>query len=329
MAVNKVVYGGNTLIDITDTTATASDVFAGKMFYGANGNAITGTATGIPSGGYTNEVLIKESDDDYAVGWGSFGDIVPSNGIEAAYLAAAVQSSLELADTAYQLPAAGIPSSDIADGVIPQYESKPAASGGTDLSLVTTGEKFSWTANALPAVTSADNGKVMKVSNGLWVSMLGMAILSYGHSTWAEFLEAYQTNTIVYCRASSNSNPASGSQTRMAFMAYVNNQDPASITNVEFQYYRSVSSHTISQQGDQMYVYKLDKNSGWSVTVRESYTKINASTGLTSSYSNSALTISVTQPLPTVTATDNGKVLTVVNGAWAAASLPRYNGEVS
>jgi hypothetical protein len=33
--------------------------------------------------------------------------------------------------------------------------------------------------------------------------------------------------------------------------------------------------------------------------------------------------------LPSVTTSDNGKVLTVVNGAWAAASLPTYNGSVS
>lgn len=33
--------------------------------------------------------------------------------------------------------------------------------------------------------------------------------------------------------------------------------------------------------------------------------------------------------LPSVTTADNGKVLTVVNGAWAAASLPLYNGSVS
>lgn len=317
MAVNKVVYGGNTLIDITDTTATASDVFAGKKFYGANGSAITGTATGIPSGGAANEVLIKESNTDYDVGWGSFRDIVPSTGIDLTYLAASVQSSLDLADSAYQLPATGIPSTDIEEGVIP--DSKEPVNGGTDLSLVTTGEKFIWTANALPAVTSADDGKIMRVSNGLWTCQMGMAILSYGHSTWAEFIEAYNTHTIVYCRASSNSNPASGSQTRMAFMAYVNNADNP--TEVEFQYYRSVSSHSITQQGDQVYVYKLNKNNGWSVTVRESYTKINASTGLSSSYSNSALTISVTNPLPAVTATDNGKVLAVVNGAWAAVSL--------
>ena len=33
--------------------------------------------------------------------------------------------------------------------------------------------------------------------------------------------------------------------------------------------------------------------------------------------------------LPDVTASDNGKVLTVVNGAWAAATLPTYQGSVS
>ncbi len=46
----------------------------------------------------------------------------------------------------------------------------------------------------------------------------------------------------------------------MAFMAYVNNGDNP--TNVEFQYYRSVSTHSASQQGDQVYIYKLDKTAG-------------------------------------------------------------------
>ena len=116
-----------------------------------------------------------------------------------------------------------------------------------------------------------------------------MTVLSYGNSTWKDFLDAYSTNTIVYCRASSNSNPASGSQTRMAFMAYVNNA--TNPTSVEFQYYRSVNQHSDSQQGDQVYVYKLDKTAGWTVTVRENYTKIVAGTGLGSSYSSGVLTL--------------------------------------
>lgn len=72
----------------------------------------------------------------------------------------------------------------------------------------------------------------------------GMTILSYGSSTWNDFITAYKANKVVYCRASSNSNPATGSQTRLAFMAYVDNG--ATPTNVEFQYYRSVSSHSAS-----------------------------------------------------------------------------------
>ena len=37
MAVNKVVYSGSTLIDITDTTAVASNVESGTYFYTNDG----------------------------------------------------------------------------------------------------------------------------------------------------------------------------------------------------------------------------------------------------------------------------------------------------
>lgn len=120
-------------------------------------------------------------------------------------------------------------------------------------------------------------------------SATAMQILSYGNSTWNDFITVYNKNAVVYCRASSNSNPATGSQTRMAFMAYVNNgTDP---TEVEFQYYRSVSSHTDSQQGDQIYVYKLNKTSGWSVTTRNAFSKINVSTPITKSYASQQITL--------------------------------------
>lgn len=117
----------------------------------------------------------------------------------------------------------------------------------------------------------------------------GMYIASYGASTWQDVLAAYNANKVVYCRASSNANPGTGVQGRMAFLAYVgfSGNNPSSF---EFQYYRSVSSHSDSQQGDQVFIYTL-KSTGWTVATREAYTKIVAGTGLTSTYSNGVLTI--------------------------------------
>lgn len=41
--VNKVVYGNQTLIDISDTTATADKILQGYTAYGADGSKLTGT----------------------------------------------------------------------------------------------------------------------------------------------------------------------------------------------------------------------------------------------------------------------------------------------
>ena len=117
----------------------------------------------------------------------------------------------------------------------------------------------------------------------------GMTILSYGSSTWNDFLAAYNANKVVYCRASSNANPGTGTQGRLAFMAYISGSDDTP-TSVEFQYYRSVNGHSASQQGDQVFIYLLKNTGVWSVTTREASSKFVAGTGLTSSYSSGTLT---------------------------------------
>ena len=45
MAINKVIFGGNTLIDITDTTAVSSNVLSGYYFYGRDGVKTQGSCT--------------------------------------------------------------------------------------------------------------------------------------------------------------------------------------------------------------------------------------------------------------------------------------------
>ena len=45
MAINKVIYGGSTLIDLTDTTAQQANVLAGYYFYGRDGVRYAGTST--------------------------------------------------------------------------------------------------------------------------------------------------------------------------------------------------------------------------------------------------------------------------------------------
>lgn len=144
--------------------------------------------------------------------------------------------------------------------------------------------------------TAADvaQGKTFHLASGVQATgtaLTGLTILKYGTSTWNDFITAYQNNSVVYCRASSNSNPATGSQTRLAFMAYVNNE--ANPTSVEFQYYRSVSSKSDNQQGDQVYVYTLTSAGNWSVQTRNTFTKVVAGSGLSSTWANGILTLNL------------------------------------
>lgn len=53
MAVNKVVYDGNTLIDLTNDTVTADTLVSGATAHNAAGVSITGTASYLPTSGGT------------------------------------------------------------------------------------------------------------------------------------------------------------------------------------------------------------------------------------------------------------------------------------
>lgn len=60
MAVSKVVYGGNTLIDLTGDTVAADKLLSGYTAHDAAGNAITGTATA-GGGGLPAEIVAGDT----------------------------------------------------------------------------------------------------------------------------------------------------------------------------------------------------------------------------------------------------------------------------
>lgn len=175
----------------------------------------------------------------------------------------------------------------------------PSLTSGTKSATVTVdGTDYDLYAPAsyeLPPATTSTLGGV-KVGGGLAVAAdgtlnsdidTGMVVLEYGVSTWDDFLAAYEANRVVYCRVSSPYG------FRMAFLAF--RQTTGATTGAEFQYYRSMSSHTDTQQGDEVHIYHLSPNGTWTTTVRNAYTRIVAGDGLKSTYANGVLTISLDQ----------------------------------
>lgn len=105
----------------------------------------------------------------------------------------------------------------------------------------------------------------------------GLVMLEYGTSTWQDFQNAFNSNKIVYCKVNG----------RMAFLAYI------STSNVEFQYYRSLSSPSVSSQPDEVYVYTLTNANKWTTTTRKASSTIAVGTGLSRSYTANTRTMTL------------------------------------
>ena len=90
---------------------------------------------------------------------------------------------------------------------------------------------------------------------------------------------------------------------------------------------------TVTKAGDDNYTAALDGGpENWPVHVGGVATPTDAQTNYAANvaYVKAKIAaIGAGAALPSVTAADNGKILRVVGGAWAAASLPVYNGGIS
>ena len=82
MAINKVVYGSETLIDLTEDTATAADVAQGKTFHLASGAQATGTSRTLPTGGTLGQVVTPNNSTSTEISW-QYTDVALCSGYEA------------------------------------------------------------------------------------------------------------------------------------------------------------------------------------------------------------------------------------------------------
>lgn len=165
----------------------------------------------------------------------------------------------------------------------------------------------------VPASTSADEDKVLTVdSTGepYWADpSAGLFEAIYGQTSYADIVDAVNAHKIVYCRISTTG------ASRMAFLAYIG------VSNVEFQYYRSLSSHSASNQTDEVYVYTVS-SSGWTTTTRLTGIKYAAGTHMTSSFYNNTLTFQ--SVWPDVDQTYDGTSTNAQSGTAIAGELANY-----
>ena len=165
----------------------------------------------------------------------------------------------------------------------------------------------------VPAATSADADKVLTVDS---LGVPGWAVIPaqptglfeavYGTTTFADIAQAVTDKRIVYCKVDQGYG-----QARMAFLAYKSN------VAAEFQYYRSISSHSASTQTDEVYIYKVNAD-GWTTTTRKAGVNVTAGTHMSQSYSDDTLTLDCTWPTVDQTydsASTNAQSGTAVAGA--------------
>ena len=391
MAINKVVYGDDVLVDLTPTTAEAEDVIEGKTFVNRNGILTTGTSTG-GSKDYEElenkpsinnvELVGNKTTSDLGIviptvptNLSSFTDDLGSNPTHthSQYLTSETEPMFNSS------VAKGITSSDITNwnnkstfsgnyndltnkpnipsqlselsddsshrlvsdteksnwnnksdfsGNYNDLTNKPNLFSGnyndltnkpdipdslSDLTddsthrVVTDTEKTTWNNksnfsgnyNDLTNKPTLFSGDYNDLTNKPTIPVVptnissftndtgyitGLVMLEYGTSTWQDFQNAFNSNKIVYCKVSG----------RMAFLAYI------SSSNVEFQYYRSLSSPTVSSQPDEVYVYTLTSANKWTTTTRKASSTIAVGTGLSRSYTASSRTMTLSVDTTTI-----------------------------
>ena len=329
-------YGKRKIINVADGTEASDAATVGQLpttMTGASSSAAgTGGLVPAPAAGDDTKFLAGDGTWKTAGGGSSY---TAGNGIS---IDANNEISVDTTVVATQTDLAGKQDTLTAGANVQINNNVISATDTTYTHFTGATSSADGTQGLVPGPLAGDQEKVLH-GDGTWKDTTAKLVeMSYGESNaWAKFIAAYNAGSIVYCRASSNANPGTGSQTRKAFMAYVNNA--TNPTSVEFQYVRSVSSKSASQPVDQVFVYTLTNASGgtWSVATRDMAPKLAAGTNTTVSYSSGTYTVSATDTtysnmtgatsstagaaglVPAPAAGDENKVLSGA-GTWVAQS---------
>ncbi len=375
MAVNKVVYGSETLIDLTEDTATADTVADGYTLHLANGTRATGTAKYAASATSGGSALNTEGIPYAAV----------DNTSTATVFTATVPGITELKDGTVMMLHNGVVTSASGFTVnINGLGAKPCYSNMTNATRETTIFNVAYTMMFVYS-TALDSG-----NGGWWIyrgydantNTIGYQLRT--NSTVLTVTDTARYYKLYFTSADGNHwVPASVNSTNNATAARPVNQRPIdpfgrivyTSANTNYTAGASLAATTIWDQYALVLGYSFNRTgAALELTTKKAvYVKCAPQTDgsaimdatepivqdlpstadgkiyiyLGVAYDATHIELFPSHPvyyysdgairlwtnsgsgLPSVSASDNGKVLKVVNGAWAAATLNTYNGGVS
>ena len=93
----------------------------------------------------------------------------------------------------------------------------------------------------------------------------GLTILTYGSSTWNDFITAFNANKVVFVRCGAGTTPGASTKPILAHLVKVEyyNENPR---YAEFRFDDYVDQKTYANQDDHIRIYKLFTDNGWTLT---------------------------------------------------------------
>ena len=170
----------------------------------------------------------------------------------------------------------------------------------------------------LPAVTSSDNGKSLVVNNGEWI--VGNASLSSTELVPRDdiiiiqdkYISSTDGSEIIY----STWDATDFIEIEGEYLIYYLNSSSGDVYNAFYDSNKTFISNFASQGGET----KVH------IPTNAKYARMSFPHSLTSSLIVYEEVTTSVSSLPTVTSSDNGKILRVVSGTWSAVNLPSASG---